>query len=315
MRVADLLQKTEAEYLQLAEERFVAMDTAGHEQRPALLLEAQLYMNQAARLNDSLVADRDFKLAKQSHKLEVWVIVLISFEIVLSLFGLWWGIMEGNKQLDVLSKLNTSADATAHASGVQAEALPKLIEEQKKSLSSLADMNEKLQGSVRETAAMSVAMRKQLKILQDEQASRQAELARKPKLELYGGGIPLNSLVNVPVPVRENTVTKTTLGISLRNSGTASATKGTLRVIVFAKDVSLECSAPFQRIFEEAPDSPQHVIVIPFDYVRPNGNLPMSITATYPPGQAPFIIVFNVDAEEISVGTPLGGLVVTPLKP
>jgi hypothetical protein len=119
----------------------------------------------------------------------------------------------------------------------------------------------------------------------------------------------------MPLPVRERTTTKTTWNISLRNSGTASATKGTVRAIVFAKDVTLECSSPFQRLFEPDPDASQHIIVIPFEYDRANGNLPMSITANYPVGQPPFVIYFNVDAEEIPVGTPLGAMTVTPPKP
>jgi hypothetical protein len=141
MRITDFQQKTEDELLQLAEDCFIAMDTAGVEQKPAYLLQAQLYMNQAAKLSDSHVADRDFKMAKRSFKLEVWVIVLIGIEILLSIVGLWYGIREGNKQVAVLSQLNTSATATAKASEVQADALPKLVEEQKNSLSSLSDMN------------------------------------------------------------------------------------------------------------------------------------------------------------------------------
>jgi hypothetical protein len=59
MRITDFQQKTEDELLQLAEDCFIAMDTAGVEQKPAYLLQAQLYMNQAAKLSDSHVADRD----------------------------------------------------------------------------------------------------------------------------------------------------------------------------------------------------------------------------------------------------------------
>jgi hypothetical protein len=308
MRIADFQKRTEAELLQLADDCFVAMDTAGVEQKPAFLLQAQLYMNQANRVEDSRVAIRDFRL-------EIAVIVLIGIEIILSVVGLWYGIREGSKQMAVLGQLNASADATAKTSAAQALALPKLVDEQTKSLDSLSDMNSKLKDSLQQTTAMSRAMRDQLKILQDEQAVRLAELAKKPKLELYVGGIPLNSLTNIPIPSRESTTTKTTWVISLRNSGTGAATKGVLRVIVFGKDVTLDCSSVFERVFEPETDSAQHAILIPFERARATGNLSMSITANYPKGQQVFSIVFNVDADEIPVATLLGVMTVNPPKP
>jgi len=315
MRITDFQQKTEDELLQLAEDCFIAMDTAGVEQKPAYLLQAQIYMNQAAKLNDSHVADRDFKMAKRSFKLEVWVIVLIGIEIVLSIVGLWYGIREGNKQVAVLSQLNTSATATAKASEVQADALPKLVEEQRNSLSSLSDMNSKLQGSLKQTTGMSVAMQKQLKILQDEQAARLAELAKKPKLELYVQNVPLGSLSGVNFKARETTDTKLTFDILLKNSGDAIAHKGVVRVIVDAKDVSISANVPSQPIPDFEKDDPQHGLLIPFDYIRASSRIPWSVTFTYPAGQQPFSVYFNVDADEVPTATPLGSMIARPPKP
>jgi hypothetical protein len=67
--------------------------------RAATLLEAQFYMSEMDRRHDSKIARRDFWM-------EVLVIILILAEIVV-------GVWEGNDQAGVLSKLNTSAAATA----------------------------------------------------------------------------------------------------------------------------------------------------------------------------------------------------------
>jgi hypothetical protein len=315
MRITDFQNRTEVELLQLADQCFIAMETAGVEQKPAYLLQAQLYMNQAAKVADSQVADRDFKMAKRSYALELWVIGLIGIEILLSVVGLWYGIHEGNAQMAVLSQLNTSAVATAKAAAVQADALPKLVEEQRNSLSSLSDMNANLQGSLKETTGMSVAMRKQLQILQDEQAARLTELAKKPKLEIYVQNVPLGSLPGVNFKAREATETKLTFDILLRNSGNATAHKGLVRVIVDTKDVSMSASLPSQPLSDADKDDQQHGILIPFEFLRSGATFPFSITLTYPTGQKPFSIFFNVDADEIPTGTPLGSMTARPPKP
>ena len=63
-----------------------------------------------------------------------------------------------------------------------------------------------------------------------------------------------------------------------------------------------------------ARDNPLKVLV-PFSRVRPGSALRMSVTATYPAEHLPLTIFFNVDADEIPVGTPLGSLTITPPKP
>lgn len=203
--------------------------------------------------------------------------------------------------------------AAASAATLQAKGLRELTDEQGKSLDSLTKMNGRLQDSVKKTSDMAVAMQKQLQILQDEQAERQAELARKPKLELYIENVPLNSF-GVTFKAREATETKLTFDIVLTNSGDATATRGLLRVIAFARGVTMDCSSPWQKVYESEEDSPQHTILIPFDYIRPGARIPMSITFTYSAGQVPFSVNFSVDADEIPTGTALGGMTARPLE-
>jgi hypothetical protein len=304
MEIPKFKNKQVDELRNLAEQALEEMKGVGYQQAPAHLLTAQLYMAQASRLEDEAVADRDFKMAARSFKLEIWVIVLIGLEIVLSLVGLTLSGCESRDQMKVLRTMNETAGQTLQFTKNQNEA-------QQKSLQSLSGVNDKLQNSLKETAGLTTAMREQLKILQDQQAAQQAILARKPKLELFVGDVPLNSPTPLSVPTLERTTTKTSWKMTLLNSGDATATRGTLRAIALAKGVTLDCSAAFERVFQPDSDG-THTILIPFVYDRPHVNIPMSLTANYSPGQGVFTIIFNVDADEIPSGTQLGAMIVTP---
>ena len=216
--------------------------------------------------------------------------------------------------------MNASAAETATmmkdvktASLEQAAKLKTLTEEETKSIDSLKEMNLNLRASVKQTSNMTEAMQQQLQILKEDQAHRQSQLAKKPKLEFNVGSVPVNTFFNTSLKAREFTDTHATYDVSLKNSGDANATKGTLRVIIFAKEASLQSNAPVQRPYEE-PDSPSHTFLMPFDYLRPTVTIPMSITFNYPKGQSPFTVVFNVDVEELPAATPLGSMIIKPPK-
>ena len=314
MRVKEFQEKNEAELFQLADECFAKLEERGVQEQPALLLQAQYYLQEVARRHDSKVARRDFRL-------ELLVIALILLEVVIGIAGIVYGIREGNEQAVILSQMNASAAATAatiadvkKASLDQAARLKALADEQTKSLDSLSQMNDKLRASVKQTSDMTVAMQEQLRILKEDQASRQAQLAKKPKLELYAGTVPLSSLLSVPIKAREFKEQTAKYDLYLRNLGDATATKGILRVVIFAKDPSFESSVQVQRPYEE-PDSVTHTFLMPFDYLRPNVAIPMSITFTYPKGQEPFTVMFNIDVDELPSATPLGNITIRPPKP
>jgi hypothetical protein len=307
MRVEEFKRKTDEELLRLADECFVLMETRGVEQEPAHLLKAQFYMNEVGRRHDATIARRDFVL-------ELIIIALILAEIV-------FGIVEGNKQAAILDHMNNSTSATATATqGVntssqdQATRLKALADEQTKSLDSLREMNKTLQSSVRQSNDMVAAMQEQLTILKEDQANRQAQLAKKPKLELGIGSVPLDTFFKVSFKEREQTDTTITFDFTLRNLGDATATKGSVRAIVTAKDVSLQCNCRSELV-SEAPDSPTHTFLVPFDYLRPRVRVFLPITFTYPKGQQPFDVIFNVDADELPTATPLGSIRITPRRP
>src|SRR5258708_7912435 len=73
-----------------------------HFTRLHLFLEAQSCLAEVLRRHAEQTAERDRKrneeIAERDHKLEIWVIGLISAEIVLSLFFGFLGLWEGWKQ-------------------------------------------------------------------------------------------------------------------------------------------------------------------------------------------------------------------------
>lgn len=307
MRLTDFNLLSDDQLRQLADDQLAKIDGCGPADHPAYLLTAQLYMNEIDRRHDTRVGRRDFWM-------EVTVIVLILAEVI-------FGIIEGNKQATILDRVSSSTKITADitkdvkaSSLEQAAHLKTLADEQVRSLDSLKVTNDTLQASVKQTKDMAVATQEQLVILKQEQASRQAQLAKKPKLELYIGALPLDTFFKVSLKEREQTDTSVLFDFSLKNSGDAAATRGWLRVFVRAKDVTVQCNCQVMPT-GEPPDSPERTFLIPFEVLRPNVRIPISITFTYPKGQKPFDVSFNVDADEISTATPLGSMTVRPREP
>jgi hypothetical protein len=283
-----------------ADECFRLLETCGQEQKPAVLGQAQFYLAEVDRREDARIARRDFFL-------ELLVIILILGEII-------FGLYEGHEQAKILERMDKSTADTAMVMKDASAALKTLTDEQKMSLEGQKQANVNLQTNLKQTATMATALREQLKIIQQEQAQRESQLSKKPKLELNIAGVTLNTTIPVNYKVREQSDTTMAFDFSLANSGNATATKGLVRVLIQAKEVGLTCSSPFQKLVEE-PDSLLHTYIIPFDYLRPRGALPVTITFTFPKSQSPFPVLFNADAEEIETGTFLGQLLVKPRKP
>ena len=79
-------------------EWFAYLAVCGYQQKSGTVAQAEFYMRELERRESATIANRDFGMAKLSHKMEVWVIILIGFEIVLSLFGIWYNWHENNRQ-------------------------------------------------------------------------------------------------------------------------------------------------------------------------------------------------------------------------
>ncbi len=282
----------------------------GHFEKLRLHLEAQFYLTAVAKKRDDRVANRDFRL-------EVAVIVLIGFEIVLSVLFGTLGIWEGKGQMRTLDHMDKSTAATASAMMTVSESLQRLAKDQAESLNRLTQMNTTLTDSLRTGGKMVGAASKQLNILQQEQAERAAQLAKKPQLELALGNslLPLvfNAVHPPSFPAREHTDTSSTFDARILNAGNAAATKMQFRVILLATDVTFSALNAMQT--PEPPDSPSRTYLMNIDILRPGVNLPMTMTFTFPKGRAPFQVMFNADADEIQTATPLGTVLINPQTP
>jgi hypothetical protein len=157
---------------------------------------------------------------------------------------------------------------------------------------------------------MASATRKQLKILSQEQAERQAQLAKKPALKLYVGNTPLSG-ISFPIRPRTETDTALSLDFNLTNDGSAVATKPLMRAIVDSKFVSMTSTTRLEKAVEP-PASPYHVFLLSLDDIRPRATVVMTLTFTYPAETKLFSVSFSVDANEIETGTPLGSITVNP---
>src|SRR5438093_3713673 len=166
MNIEEFETATDHELRQKAKERFAALEFAGYDDRPAMLLEAKLYL-------DEIQSRRDVRVARRDLFLELIVILLIGIEIVLGTIG----IRESNQQYQILSNLNSSATDTAKSLRSLYEEQQRLVEVQKKKLDSVSSMNS--------------ATQNQLLVLRQDQKEKMAELAKKPTLQLSVGGVQL----------------------------------------------------------------------------------------------------------------------------
>jgi hypothetical protein len=235
-----------------------------------LLLEAQFYLSAVGRKRDEEVARRD-------RKLEIWVIILIGVEIVLSVAGIGLALYEGNQQASVLSNIEGSSKDSADAMSHAKTSLEGLTDSQSKSLDHLKKMDETLRSSQELTGAMVSATRRQLKILAQEQANRLAQLAKKPKLVLHYGdngpalGVGVGGFDITP---RKETDTSVTMDFSLVNEGDAIATRPSLRIVAPRAVTLVSTPLVIQGPVEASPDSDYHAYLANLINLRPQARVP-----------------------------------------
>ncbi len=319
VRRAKNITETERDTCERYGEHVIGTMLVGEKAPPSPEL-AALYRTEEARqhVRDWLTERADYRETWESWQstrdflLEIAVIFLILAEIILSfVFGVV-AIREGRGQSKVLAHMEQSAAATASAMTAASSSLQSLADAQAKSLDRLNQMSDTLRDSLKTSSGMASATHKQLNILEQEQADRAAQLARKPKLQLHIGSVPLSigpfNVLHPPTyPIREQTDTSVIFDSSIMNAGTAPATRVQLRAVVFATDVSFSSNANLIRPNEPA-DNPFQTSIINIELIRPHVNMPMTLSFSFPKGRAPFQVLFNVDADEIEAGTPLGGI-------
>jgi hypothetical protein len=247
-----------------------------------LFFEAHSCISEVVRRQAERTAERDRErneqIALRDFWMEVVVILLIGLEIVV---GIYEGRRQGavlDQQVAVLRNMETSTANTAKA----------------------------LQQATISLANLAKAQDESLRIFQEEEADR----AKKPKLTLYIGHIPL-------APGRENTIkprqqsdSTATFDMVLRNVGEANANRITWRVLV-PLDVAVN-STPTPIPGYDLPDRPVHAFLYFLDLLTPKGYSAASITFFFAKAHAPFQVSFNESSAEMAGETPLGSLKVVP---
>jgi hypothetical protein len=102
MKVEDFEKATEIDLREKANECFNRLHDSGSHEIPALLIEAQFYMDEIERRKQDKVAKRDFIMEWLAIGLEIIVILLIVFELI-----------EGGEQSKALEAVANSESATA----------------------------------------------------------------------------------------------------------------------------------------------------------------------------------------------------------
>jgi hypothetical protein len=316
MRVNELESMSEEKLLDAANDCFIIAEQGsdehgqplGYSGTIRLLFEGQLYLSAASKKRE----DRISTARESRENRKYWFGVLIEILVVV-LIG--WELKEGYKQADVLEKLRESTEATATAMKAAGANLESLNQQQSKSLDRLNEMNEKLQASLTQTGRMASAIGQQLDILKKEQAEREAQLAKKPKPVLYVGSTQLLSTPpNTPILPSEQTDTSTSFELILKNEGDANATGIEFNVTIFSKDVTLDTPGRHGEVHLPA-DSTTRVFTIQYDHLRRGVQTLAPIKFLYTKGHAPFPVLFDIEANEIPAGTPLGMLMVGPRQP
>jgi hypothetical protein len=225
--------------------------------------------------------DSQHRREQRLETIEIGVVALITVEILLSIIFGAIGIYEGVKQGKVLDGMARSmADSAATIQTVRDE------------LKSLAAD----QAKTRE-------------ILQQQEADRLAQAAKKPKLVLYLEDIPLKA--GTHFTPRKETETSVTFDLDLTNNGNATATDVLFHVSVSAKEVFVD--PPFTEVPLPS-DQTMRTFQAPSNLpIRPQSHARVTMTLHYPKGHAPFDVVFLAETND-QPPAPLGSLRVTPQK-
>jgi hypothetical protein len=280
MRAEELLETlTDDELKQRANLCFLEAENnslymlASPEERLRLLTQADFYLKALIWRQDARIAERDFRLEK-------WVIRLISVEIFLSLIfgflGLWEGWKQGkalDHQVVVLSHMDASTAATS-------DALQKLVAAQDASLG----------------------------ILQAEQV----EHAKKPRLALHVGTIPLDK-VTIRLASRPGLGQDTaSFDLLVKNVGDAPVSTSRLHVIT-PEGVGIDAER-LLIVPEFGPSVRPNTQVLTLQLpILPAGETYRLRIAVYAPkGHTAFKIPFTVDALELGAVSSLGALTVLP---
>src|SRR5258708_7010184 len=107
--------------------------------------QAQFYLAELDRRKQTQERTESGRIAQRDYSLEKWVIGLIGAELVLAVVAIVFGWVEGNKQMDVLDKLNKSSAETAATLTAVRQAQEASLDTQRYTLDNIVAMNNALQ--------------------------------------------------------------------------------------------------------------------------------------------------------------------------
>ena len=115
MNLEQLSTMTESELHARANAHLEHLDiaTESHMDKEHHVAQAQFYLAELDRRKQAQERIDNARTAQRDYVLEKWVIGLIGAELVLAVLAIVFGWVEGNKQMEVLDKLNNSGAETA----------------------------------------------------------------------------------------------------------------------------------------------------------------------------------------------------------
>jgi hypothetical protein len=277
LNVEELADLTEAQLRERANASLSGVEPMSAMERQHHLVEAQFYIDEIERREQAREREEHGSIARRDYKLEIWVIVLIGIEILLSILGLAFGYIENKAQTNVLSELKTSVGTLNESTRKTADNIEKLS---------------KAQGDALDTQKKTLsAMKQQLEVLQEDQKQRAAELARRPILELRSGKVRLTSFGTVPIFPKEISQTDAKYEFLLQNIGDLSAKNFNVYMSTDNKDVNISTENGSQSVPIPS-DTPgvDHGVSFNVPFLSVNGIFVVRLNLNFPAGTKPFNI-------------------------
>jgi hypothetical protein len=146
MNIEQLRKMSESELRSKADAALADMDSesVSDQAKGERVAQAQFYLAELGIRKQEQERIESEKIAQRDYKLELWVIGLIGAELLLAFVGIALGWVEGNKQMEVLDKLNQSAAATAATLTAVRQAQEASLDTQKHTLENIVAMNNSL---------------------------------------------------------------------------------------------------------------------------------------------------------------------------
>lgn len=147
MNIEQLSTMTESELHARANAHLEHLDiaTESHMDKEHHVAQAQFYLAELDRRKQAQERIDNARTAQRDYVLEKWVIGLIGAELVLAVLAIVFGWVEGNKQMEVLDKLNNSGAETAATLTAVRQAQEASLATQKTTLDNIVAMNTALQ--------------------------------------------------------------------------------------------------------------------------------------------------------------------------